>query len=335
MSLFHRINNVLITGSAGFIGHHLGMRLLENGVSVCGVDNLNDTYDPSLKQRNLQLLRELSDETGTPFQFEELDLLDRSALSSYLDEIAVDAVVHAAAEAGGHHSMKQPAHCLQTNVQATSHLLEQVAEPDVERFLFVSSSAVYGNHDDVPYREELDGLEPVSTYGVSKRAAEMICKSYQKQHDLNTSVVRLFPVFGPRQRPDMVVHTFSRKLEQSEPLTVYGDGDVTRNFTYITDAIDGLCSALGQKGNWGVYNIAGKDTCTIHELVDQLGSVFDTDPEVEHLSLPESEQVHAEADLGNARRELDYEPEVSFEEGIERFADWFQNRDSTGHTSST
>lgn len=326
MTTISEMDQVLITGVAGFIGHHMAIRLLEQGVNVRGIDNLNDTYDPSLKQRNLQLLRELSDETGASFQFEELDLLDRSALSSYLDQNSVGAVVHAAAEAGGNHSMQEPVDCLKTNVQGTSQLIEQVADRDVERFLLVSSGAVYGNHDDVPFQEDLEGLEPVSTYGVSKRAAEMICRSYQKKHDLSVSVVRLFSVFGPRQRPNMAVHTFSRQLERGEPLTVYGDGDVTRDFTYITDAIDGLCSALKQQDEWRIYNIAGTDTHTIDELVDQLGSVFDTDPEVRYHSLPGTEQVRGEADLEHARKELDYEPEVSFEKGIERFVHWFQDR---------
>ncbi len=335
MSSLSGLNHVLITGVAGFIGHHMGIRLLENDVHVYGVDNCNDTYDPSLKQRNLQLLRELAEESDPSFEFLELDLLDRPALSTELDEVEVDAVVHAAAETGPRYSLQHPTRCMQTNVQGTSNLIQEVADQDIDRFLFVSSSAVYGNHEEVPFSEDLADLEPVSPYGVSKRAAEMVCRSYQKHLNIHMGVVRLFPVYGPRQRPDMTVYALSRNLEKQEPLVVYGDGEVTRDFTYITDAIDGLCSALEQENDWGVYNVAGKETCRIGDLVEQLGRAFETEPEVQHQSIPDGEQTRVEADLEHARKDLDYEPTVAFDDGIERFVKWFQQRETGRSNVST
>lgn len=335
MSIFSRMNNVLITGSAGFIGHHLGIRMLGKGISVYGMDDLNENYDASLKQRNLQLLRDLSEETGTSFEFEELDLLDRSALSSHLEEHDVDAVVHAAALAGSRQSMEQPSRCLRTNVHGTSNLLEQVMDQDLERFLLLSSASVYGNHDEVPFHEKLDDLEPVSTYGVSKHAAEMICRTYQKHHDAPTSVVRLSTVYGPRQRPDMAVHTFSRHLERNDPIPIYGGGEMVRDFTYITDAIDGICSALGQEDEWGLYNIGGSETHTVSQLVEQLGEVFDRDPDVQQQPVPEGEPVRVDVDLEKAKQELGYEPDVSFEDGIKRFADWFRSRSAESTEAAT
>jgi len=304
----------IVTGCAGFIGSHLAERLVAAGHEVVGVDALTDYYARDVKLRNLANVL-----SSDRFSFMEADLLhmDLPRLLS-----SVDYVFHQAGQPGVRPSWRQNFELyLTNNVLATQRLLEAAIDSGIKRFVFASSSSVYGDAESMPTPE--DALpKPVSPYGASKLAAEHLCYLYWKNFGVPTVALRYFTVYGPRQRPDMAFHKFIRAVHEGRPLQVYGDGEQSRDFTYVSDAVEANLLAADAPVEGQVFNIGGGSRVTVNEVIRLLGEILGKRPRVEHLSPEKGDVRHTSADVSRARSVLGYSPSVGIEEGLRREAEW-------------
>lgn len=300
----------LLTGTAGFIGSRLAELLLDAGAQVRGVDRLSPYYDPALKRGNLAAI-----EGAEGFELIEGNLteLDAGALLE-----GVDVVFHLAGQPGVRASWGIEFQVyLDDNVLATQRLLEAARDANLERFVLASSSSIYGNAEGFPTSEDVKPA-PVSPYGVTKVAAEHLCGLYRANFDVPTVALRYFTVFGPRQRPDMAFNRFIRAALDGEPISVFGDGLQERDFTYVDDAVAATIAA-GERGRVGaVYNIAGGNSATVLDVIEAIGEIAGTPPEVAHEGRMAGDARKTGADTSAARADLGYAPAVSLREGLER-----------------
>lgn len=317
---------ILVTGGAGFIGTTCCRRLLEAGAEVVGLDSMSHgSSDRDEKQRHLSRIREASGgvDEGAAFEFVEADVRDTDALSRLLDDRAIDAVVHLAALAGVRGSIDRPEAYIDINERGTMSLLRAAERAGVDRMVLAGSSSVYGRSGvDGPCHESQAADAPTSPYAASKRSMEMHARAFSHLHDLSVSVVRFFTVYGPRQRPDMAIRKFMERIFKGETLPLYGDGSSCRCYTYVDDAVDGLLSALRRGGEFRVFNIGGKQTVRLDELVDALDAVADRAVEVKYLPEQPGDVPATRADLTRAQRELGYAPQINLREGLERMWHW-------------
>jgi UDP-glucuronate 4-epimerase len=302
--------SALVTGAAGFIASHLTERLLGDGVEVRGVDRFSDYYDVELKRANLALL-----ESHPRFTFAEEDL-SKADLGPLLD--GVDVVFHLAAQPGVRASWGREFEIYLTdNLLATQRLLEGCRERELRRFVFASSSSIYGDAERFPTKEA-DAPAPVSPYGVTKLAGELLCRQYANGFGVPTVALRYFTIFGPRQRPDMAFNRFIRAGLDGEPIAVFGDGLQERDFTYVGDAVNATIAA-GDRGVPGkAYNIAGGNSSTVAGVIEMLGNLLGTELAVNHQAAVIGDARKTGADTSNAREDLGYSPDVSLEEGLRR-----------------
>ncbi len=307
----------LVTGAAGFIGSHLSERLIAEGFRVVGLDCFTDYYSRRDKEANLAALR-----ASPQFQFVEGDLraLDLGAL---LAQENVRYVLHNAGQAGVRPSWGQHfEEYVNRNILATQALLEACAQTGLARFVFASSSSVYGDAEKFPTSED-ELPRPVSPYGVTKLAAEHLCFLYAKQFHLPVIALRYFTVYGPRQRPDMAFRIFIRALLNGEPLHILGDGEQTREFTYVDDIVEANLLALRAADSHDrVYNIGGGTQITLTAAVELLCEVAGAPVRVEYQARAAGDHRHGAADISRAQRELNYQPRVSLEEGLRRQVEW-------------
>ena len=303
-----RSSTYLITGAAGFIGSHLGQRLLGQGARVVGVDDLNDYYDPARKERNLARLGDQGD-----FRCHRGDIRDRAFLERVLDETGdVAAIIHLAARAGVRPSLEDPVLYADVNITGTIHLLELARHRNIDRFLFASSSSVYGSNDKVPFSETDPVERPLSPYGATKRAGELLCATYQRLWGIHATCLRYFTVYGPRQRPEMAIHLFARAIQEGRPVPFFGDGSTQRDYTYVEDIVDGTVRALERMDGFRIYNLGDSQPVPLSRLVELL------EGEVVHVPKRPGEPDQTFAATDKIRRALGWRPRVSFEEGVGR-----------------
>ncbi|ALW86484.1 epimerase [Hymenobacter sedentarius] len=320
------MSTILVTGCAGFIGSHLSERLLADGYRVVGLDNFDPFYDRHTKVENLALLR-----PQPRFSFYELDL--RHGLAALPPE-PYAAVVHLAAKAGVGPSLREPAAYLDTNVLGTTHLLEWMRQQpqQLPNLLFASSSSVYGNTPARPFRED----EPlfahcISPYAASKLAGEELTFTYHHLYGLNVLNARFFTVYGPRQRPDLAIHKFARRLRAGQPLPVYGDGRTARDYTYIDDIVDGIVRGLAyldaHAGTYEIVNLGNSHPISLLELVAALGQAMGVAPQLEFLPAQAGDVDVTFADISKARKLLGYQPRTALPEGLRQFVSWLDERE--------
>src|SRR5678816_1000564 len=242
--------NILVTGAAGFIGSHATQALLERGYNVVGVDNFCDFYDRSWKEMNLRSIRE-------PFNVEEIDITDGNAIDDLVARSKPVAILHLAAMAGVRPSIEQPAYYARVNVEGTTHLLQAAVNHGVRKFLFASSSSVYGNLGRVPFREDDPVAEPISPYAATKRSGELLCYTFWHLYKLPVFCLRFFTVYGPRQRPDLAIHKFTRLISAGQPVPVFGDGSTSRDYTFVDDTVAGIVASLERCDRYRIYNLGG------------------------------------------------------------------------------
>ncbi len=312
---------ILLTGIAGFIGSHLATRLQARGDSIIGIDNFDETlYPAALHQRNLGTLDGLS-----RIEFSRLDFLDAEATEKILSSHRFDVVVHLGALAGVRPSIAQPLRYARVNVEGTVLLLEACRRHNVKRFVFASSSSVYGSHCQVPFCESDPALRPASPYAASKRAGELFCSNFSDLYGIATTALRFFTVYGPRQRPEMAIHKFADLICAQKPLPVFGDGQSARDYTYITDIVDGLIAAIdhtvGDKPR--VYNLGGSRTTTLSHLVELLEESLHQRAILDRQPDQPGDVPITYADVSLSGRELGYAPKVPIETGIKLFCEWF------------
>jgi UDP-glucose 4-epimerase len=308
--------NALVTGVAGFIGSHLAQLILDEGHTVVGLDCFTDYYPRPMKEANLAALA-----GENRFRFVEQRLQDAD-LTQLLD--GVTHVFHLAAQAGVRKSWGREFDVYTSNnIEATQVLLEACVGQPLERFVYASSSSVYGDHVPLPMREDAY-LQPLSPYGVSKLAAEHLASLYWENHAVPSVSLRYFTVYGPRQRPDMGFHRFFRAILKDEPITVFGDGEQTRDFTFVADAAQATLTAGRQGRRGGVYNIGGGSRVTVNEVVDLIGRVTGKVVQVNRAAEQKGDMRHTYADTSQAQRDLGFKPSVTLEEGLRRQFLWHQ-----------
>jgi UDP-glucuronate 4-epimerase len=310
---------VLVTGNAGFIGSHLTERLLALGHSVVGFDNFDPFYDPAIKRKNLAVVASHPD-----FTFVEGDLRRRDQVDALFAGRRIDRIFHGAARAGVRPSLKDPLLYEDVNVRGTLHLLEAATRHRVDNFVFASSSSVYGEQKKVPFSETDPVDHPISPYAATKKACELMCFTYHHLYRLPTTCLRFFTVYGPRQRPEMAIHAFTRAIERGEPLKLFGDGSARRDFTYIDDIIAGVTAALDRPHPYEVINLGESQTIALRDLIARLEQLLGKRANIQALPAEPGDVPITYADVSKARALLDYRPSTPVEDGLARFVAWYR-----------
>jgi len=310
---------ILVTGGAGFIGSHLAERLVSSGHCVSIVDDLNDFYSPEVKRANLNAVR-----AAGPVEFHWCDIRNVDAMDRIVGSFQPEAIFHLAARAGVRPSLEQPLLYEETNVKGTLILLEAARRNSVKKFVFASSSSVYGIANRVPFREDDPVHCPISPYAATKLAAEKFCFTYSHLYRLPVVCLRFFTVYGPRQRPDLAIHKFARLIEAGRPVPFFGDGSSGRDYTYIDDAVSGLLAALSYDTRFEIFNIGNSRPVKLIELVSTLEAALGKPAVLERRPDQPGDVPLTFADISKAGRLLGYQPRTSFEDGIRKFVEWMR-----------
>jgi UDP-glucuronate 4-epimerase len=313
-------DRVLVTGGAGFIGSNLCEALLEQGREIQVLDNFNDFYDPAVKRRNIETALK-----NPAYSIREGDIRDQSFVSEVMTTFRPQAVIHLAAMAGVRPSIERPHLYIDVNIAGTTVLLEAVRKHPVQNFVFGSSSSVYGSHDRVPFSEEDVLSKPISPYAATKLAGEQLCFTYHHLFDIPISCLRFFTVYGPRQRPEMAIHLFARKIMNGDPITLYGDGSTRRDYTYVDDIIDGVIRSLDRVQGFEIFNLGESRTVGLLEMVSILEDAIGLKADLRYEPDQPGDVPITYADVSKACRVLGYKPAVPIEEGIRRMVKWLKN----------
>jgi UDP-glucuronate 4-epimerase len=335
---------VLVTGAAGFIGSHLSERLLAEGREVVGVDNFDDFYEPRIKRQNIAGCLK-----NKKFRLIEADIRDAGAMDKTVGEGA-GIIVHLAARAGVRPSIAQPLLYADVNINGTMALLEAAKKHKVGKFIFGSSSSVYGNNKKVPFSEGDSVDFPISPYAATKKAGELICHTYYHLYGICVTCLRFFTVYGPRQRPDLAIHKFARLIERGKPIPIYGDGSMMRDFTYIDDIIDGTVAAINHltsharpersrgesratshepqttSHGFNIYNLGNASPISVNDLVTKIEKSLVKKAVREYLQPEPGDVERTYADITKAASELGYNPKTTIEQGLARFVEWLRQK---------
>jgi UDP-glucuronate 4-epimerase len=316
---------VLVTGAAGFIGSHVSEALLDRGDEVVGFDNFDPFYPRAIKERNLRASLEHS-----AFHLVEGDLRDPAAVEGLFERGSYDVVVHLAAKAGVRPSLADPAGYLAVNLGGTVNLQEAMRRAECKRLVFASSSSVYGDNEKVPFSEDDRVDRPISPYAMSKKAGEELCHVYWMVHGVRTVCLRFFTVYGPRQRPEMAIHKFTRLLMEGGQIPLYGDGSMERDFTYIDDIVEGVVASVDRVGelDYEIVNLGNSSPVSLTELVDLLAREVGRSPQIASRPIPPGDVRRTYADVRRAGEILGFAPRTPLEEGIRRFVAWCQESPS-------
>ena len=314
---------ILVTGGAGFIGSHLSETLLKQGREVICLDSFNDYYNPEIKRDNIFLLQGQSNYTLI-----EGDILNLDLLRQIFADYKFDIVVHLAARAGVRPSIQEPLLYQQVNVEGTTNLLEMAKEFRTQKFIFGSSSSVYGENEKVPFCESDPVDHPISPYASTKKSCELICYTYYHLYSIPTTCLRFFTVYGPRQRPDMAIHKFTRAIDAGGQITMYGDGSSRRDYTYITDIIEGICKSIEYCSDYHIYNLGESKTIELRELIQLISKCLGQEAKIQKLAMQPGDVPITFADITKAKNEISYHPKVNIEQGIAEFVDWFKTNKS-------
>ena len=316
---------VLITGAAGFMGSHLVDTMLADGHTVIGLDNFDPDYGRQIKTRNLTRACDHDD-----FQFIEADICDRATINQILSDASPDWVLHWAARAGVRRSMRSPGQYVAVNVEGTVNLLEATRDHMPVRLIFASSSSVYGTRNRLPFSENADTSRPISPYAATKVAAEALCHTYHHLYGLPILCMRLFTVYGPRQRPDLAISKFARLMSHDRPIPLYGDGTATRDYTHVADVVAAVRAAMSAEFGFDVVNIGSGRAVSLAALVRILERQMGVHASLQTLPPQPGDMAHTLADINQARALLCWEPQISLEEGIRSFLDWFAQQPDDG-----
>lgn len=312
---------ILVTGGAGFIGSHLCERLLRDGHAVAIVDDLNDFYSPALKRANLDAVSQ----AGRAI-FHQADICDEQRMHAIAREHKPDTIIHLAARAGVRPSLEKPLLYEQVNVRGTMVLLEMARQFGIPKFVFASSSSIYGIANRVPFSEDDTLNLPISPYAATKLAGEKICFTYSHLYSIQTVCLRFFTVYGPRQRPDLAIRKFAELISHGNPIPVFGDGSAGRDYTFYTDTVAGIVAALHYDCKYDVFNLGNSHPVDLNTLIRTLETSLGRKATLQRLPDQPGDVPITYADISKAQRLLGYSPQVPFQEGIDAFVRWFHNR---------
>jgi len=314
--------NFLVTGGAGFIGSHVCERLLEQGHAVWVLDDLNSFYDPAIKRANLA---EIRTKKGR-FEFYQGDLTDPAFLADVFGRASFDQIIHLAARAGVRPSLAEPALYQRVNVEGTVNLLEAARAQGVKKVVIASSSSVYGVNSKVPFSENDPIFCAISPYAASKLACEALGHVYHHVYGMDVVMLRFFTVYGPRQRPDLAIHKFARLIRAGKPVPVFGDGTAARDYTYVTDTVDGILACTSREFGFEILNLGESQTVELKYLIELLERSMGTKAQLDWQPPQPGDVPITFADIAKARRLIGYNPRVKIEQGIPLFVEWFEKQ---------
>jgi UDP-glucuronate 4-epimerase len=315
------MSTILVTGGAGFIGSHLCERLLSDGFKVICLDNFDSFYDPNIKIKNVERMTKKFPDL---FELVTGDIRNPEHLKGVSQKTKFDFVVHLAARAGVRPSIADPLLYQDVNVRGTIVLLEACKEHRIQNFIFASSSSVYGENQRIPFTEKDLDIQPISPYGATKRAGELLCYSYHHLCGMNIACLRIFTAYGPRQRPEMAIHKFTRLIDQGEKIPIYGDGSSRRDYTYIDDLINGILAVIQYHKGFEIYNLGESQTTSLKELIQLIEEAFGKKANIQMKEFQPGDVSVTYADITKAKKMLKYHPKVKMKEGIQRFVEWYK-----------
>lgn len=312
-----------ITGGAGFIGSSLSEKLIKEGNKVITIDNFCDFYDVKIKENNI---KEISKNTN--FKIYRNDIRDRQAIKEIFDENQIDIVMHLAAMAGVRPSIENPILYQEVNCMGTQNILEEMKSHNVKKLVMASSSSVYGNCKEVPFREDMVVDFAISPYAATKKANEVMTHVYHKLFDINVVMLRFFTVYGPKQRPDLAINKFTRLMMENKEIPMFGDGTTSRDYTYIDDIVNGIIKScnycMENKDVYEILNIGNSSPVSLREMIETIGKALGKEPKIKQYPMQPGDVERTYADVSKAKKLIGYEPQISFEEGIKRFANWYK-----------
>ena len=326
---FDASKRILVTGAAGFIGFHLSRRLLEAGVQVAGIDNLNDYYDPSLKESRLAILRQFPQ-----FTFVKGDIADRDTVEKLFTDFAPDIVVNLAAQAGVRYSIDHPRSYIDSNIIGFFNVLEACRHHPVEHLLFASSSSVYGNQEKTPFATTDPVDHPISLYAATKKSDELMAFTYSHLYGIPATGLRFFTVYGPYGRPDMASFKFANLIRQGQPIKVYNNGDMLRDFTYVDDIVQGIVNMLcnppapmggKETARYKIYNIGNNKPVRLMDFITTLEKALGRTAEKEFLPMQPGDVYQTYADVSELERDFGFRPATDIATGLARFAQWYKD----------
>jgi len=313
--------NFLVTGGAGFIGSHVCERLLRDGHRVWAFDDLNDFYDPQIKRQNLHEIQSLAQ----PFEFIPGDITDAAALAEIFSSVKFDQIIHLAARAGVRPSLEQPALYQRVNVEGTVNLLEAARKTGVKKITLASSSSVYGVNAKVPFGESDPIFSAISPYAASKLACEALGHVYHHIYKMDVAMLRFFTVYGPRQRPDLAIHKFTKLIDAGRPIPVFGDGRTARDHTHISDIVEGVIACTQREFGFEIFNLGESETVELGRLIGLIEAALGKKAVIDRQPMQPGDVPITFADISKARTLLNYQPKVKIEQGIKLFAEWYKN----------
>ncbi len=316
--------SILVTGGAGFIGSHLVERLLSQDKKVVAIDNFNDFYSPAYKRENIS-----DGVKNLNLTLYETDIRDMAQCQEIFERHQIEKVVHLAAQAGVRPSIEQPLLYEDINCRGTLNMLELSRSYGVKKFIFGSSSSVYGNNKKVPFSEDDPVNEPISPYAATKRAGELYCYNYYHLYKMSISCLRFFTVYGPRQRPDLAIRKFTQLIDNNRPITMYGDGTTQRDYTFFSDIIDGVISILDKPFGFEIINLGGSHPVQLKRLIELIEQELGKRAHINKLPEQPGDVQRTYADIKKAEHFLHYNPKISIEQGIRLFIAWYKSRKRT------
>ncbi|MDD4353558.1 MAG: GDP-mannose 4,6-dehydratase [Candidatus Nanoarchaeia archaeon] len=307
---------ILVTGAAGFIGFHTSKALLERGDKVIGIDNINDYYNVQLKEDRLKILKE-----NPNFKFYKLDFSE--GLNEVIEQI--DAICHLGAQAGVRYSITNPLIYEKYNTLGTLKVFEFAREKNIKSVIFASSSSVYGNCTNPPFKEDYNISTPISLYAATKISNELFAYTYHKLFGINMTGLRFFTVYGPYGRPDMALFNFTKKILNNEVIDVYNNGEMKRDFTYVDDIVDGILLSIDKNHSFEIFNLARGESVNLMDFIKALEKALDKKAKINFMPLQSGDVLLTSGDISKAKSLLGYEPKVSIEQGVKEFVDWYKN----------
>ena len=320
------MKKILITGVAGFIGYHLADKLLSKNYQIIGIDNLNDYYDPILKQDRLNNLKKFSN-----FEFHKIDFIQNNELTSIFNNNQFNQVIHLGAQAGVRYSITNPQFYIDTNITGFLNILENCNNYNVENIIYASSSSIYGDNNDLPFSENDKTEKQISMYGVSKKTNELMAHTYSNLYGLKTIGLRFFTVYGPWGRPDMALYIFTKAIIENKNIDLFNKGSHTRSFTYISDIVEPIYRLIkinenNQKilSNNDILNIGGSEPVKLLRFIDIIEDYLGKKAKIKLKPMQQGDIQDTNADITKLKKITDYKPQVDIEEGIKRFIDWYK-----------
>ena len=311
---------VLVTGSAGFIGYHLTLSLLKDGYQVCGVDNINDYYSTKLKLNRLDRLKSINN-----FSFSKINICDFNSLEKIFLNFRPDKVVNLAAQAGVRYSLENPKAYMNSNIDGFFNIIELCKQFNVKGLVYASSSSVYGGNTKIPFSVEDDINNPISLYAATKASNELIANSYSHLYDLNTTGLRYFTVYGPWGRPDMAMYIFTKNIIDGHPISVYNNGLMKRDFTYIDDIIAGTKSAIKKNYSCEIFNLGNNKSVELMDMIAVIEDTIDKKAKINYESIQLGDVKETFADIDKTQKMLEYFPKTNINTGIKKFVEWYMN----------